>query len=504
MAVRMTGLVSGMDTESIVKELMATQESKKKKVTDKQTTLTWKEEKWKELNTKLYKLYTDSVSKMRLQGSYQTKKATASDDSKAVITAGTSAPVGAHTLEVKELASSQYVTGKKLDKTITSSSTFSELGFDNTDEIVIAVGNNESVKLSVNSNTTVSQFLKSCKDAGLNASYDTTQKRFFISSTTSGTDGAFTISSNKGSLENLGLGKIDGTATTPVTGADGVTVDGMTVVEASNATIILDGAKLTSSNNTINANGLTINLKGVTSEVINLNVSNDTEATYNMIKGFVKEYNTILKSMNELYFADSAYGYDPLSDDDKEAMSEEEVEKWETKIKDSLLRRDSTLGQLMNAMKDSMMSSVNVGGKSYSLSTFGITTSSDYSEKGLLHIAGDKDDSSYATENDKLMKALEEDPDTVMETLSLIGKKLYDTMSDKMKSIPNVRSALTFYNDKEIQNKQTTYKKELATLEERLTKMEERYYKQFSAMETALSKLESQSSSLSSLLGITS
>lgn len=499
MAVRMTGLVSGMDTESIVKELMATQESKKKKITDKQTTLTWKEEKWKELNTKLYKLYTDNVSKMRLQGSYQTKKATASDDSKAVITAGTSAPVGAHTLEVKELASSQYVTGKKLDTTITSSSTFSQLGFDNTDEIVITVGNNESVKLSVNSNTTVSQFLKSCKDAGLNASYDTTQKRFFISSTTSGTDGAFTISSKNGALESLGLGQIDGTATAPVTGEDG-----MTVVKASNATIILDGAKLTSSNNTITANGLTINLKGVTSEVINLNVSNDTEATYNMIKGFVKEYNTILKSMNELYYADSAYGYDPLSDDEKEAMSEEEVEKWETKIKDSLLRRDSTLGQLMNAMKNSMMSSVSVGGKSYSLSTFGITTSSDYSEKGLLHIAGDEDDSIYAAEADKLKKALEEDPDTVMDALSQIGKKLYDTMSEKMKSISNVRSALTFYNDKEIQKKQTQYKKELATLEDKLTEMETRYYKQFSAMETALSKLESQSNALSGLLGLNS
>lgn len=504
MAVRMTGLVSGMDTESIVKELMATQESKKKKITDKQTTLTWKEEKWKELNTKLYKLYTDSVSKMRLQGSYQTKKATASDDSKAAITAATSAPVGAHTLEVKELASSQYVTGKKLDSALTSSGTFSQLGFDTTDEIVITVGNNESVKLSVNNNTTISQFLKSCKDAGLNASYDTTQKRFFISSTTSGTDGAFTMSSANGALEKLGLGQIDGTALSPETGKDGVAVDGMTVVKASNATIILDGAKLTSSNNTINANGLTINLKGVTSEVINLNVSNDTETTYNMIKGFVKEYNTILKSMNEMYYADSAYGYDPLSDDEKEAMSEAEVEKWETKIKDSLLRRDSTLGQLMNAMKDSMMSSVNVGGKSYSLSIFGITTSSDYSEKGLLHIAGDKDDSSYASETDKLMKALEEDPDIVMETLSQIGKSLYDTMNEKMKSIPNVRSALTFYNDKEIQKKQTTYKKELSTLEDKLTKMEERYYKQFSAMETALSKLESQSSSLSSLLGTTS
>lgn len=62
--------------------------------------------------------------------------------------------------------------------------------------------------------------------------------------------------------------------------------------------------------------------------------------------------------MTKLYNADSAGSYEPLTDDEKDQMSDKEIEKWETKIKDSLLRRDSTLGSVMTAMQTAMMSSV--------------------------------------------------------------------------------------------------------------------------------------------------
>ena len=50
-----------------------------------------------------------------------------------------------------------------------------------------------------------------------------------------------------------------------------------------------------------------------------------------------------MKEMNTLYNADSAKGYEPLTSQEKEAMSDDEVKEWETKIKNSLLRSDSTL-----------------------------------------------------------------------------------------------------------------------------------------------------------------
>ena len=82
-------------------------------------------------------------------------------------------------------------------------------------------------------------------------------------------------------------------------------------------------------------------------------------------------------------------------------MSDEEVEKWEGKIKGALLRRDSTVGSLLSSMKNAMQSSVVVDGKKFNLSTFGIQTSKDYTEKGLLHIWGAPDDETSSGEEDK-------------------------------------------------------------------------------------------------------
>ncbi len=721
--IRMTGLISGLDTESIISALVSAQKLKNKKVSDKLTLSEWKEEKWKELNTKLYKLYTEDLNKMKLQSSYLTKKVTSSNDALVEVTGKSTAPDGAHTLTINQLASSQYVTGGKLDKDkngneITTSTSLKDLGIDVNTTIKFASGDKEDT-LVVTETTTLKDFINACKNVGLNASYDTTQKRLFISSKESGSANSFTISTGtissggaqaletinslvgSGSLSDsdkstisaalatlegttgddlnalysiavsggsdtdpqkqekidaintlisytktqsqkeavtkvkdnikqdlidgiegdtetdkknqvvknsileqmaaeldlpidnetviseaeniystltqtdkdtmfnqlvekeysstdpyeldntitkaekyqndvenetntynearineggelvtalsvyavsitgntgetselsaLGLGEISGTAVTAGTEKE------MTVVKASDSEITLDGAVLTGTTNTISVNGLTISLKGISEgETISLNVANNTENTYNMVKNFINSYNEILKEMNTLYYADSASDYAPLSDEEKEEMSDDEIDKWETKIKDSILRRDNTLGSVIQSMKSVMMSTVTVDGKKYSLSTYGIATSTDYTEKGLLHIYGNEDDSTYSLAEDKLMAALSEDPDTVMEVLSGISQNLYDTMYDKMSSIPNVRSIYTFYNDKLMDNEQAEYKKQIANLEEKLTEMENRYYKQFSAMETALAKLQSQSNALAGLLGTSS
>ena len=275
------------------------------------------------------------------------------------------------------------------------------------------------------------------------------------------------------------------------------------MVEAKDSKFKYNGVDYTTSSNVVNINGLELTLKGTSNgEVINLNVTNNTKGIYDMVKKFVSSYNEILKEMNDLYYAESARGYDPLSDDEKEAMTESQIEKWEKKIKDSILRRDSSLGSLLDSMKNAMMTSVEVDGKRYSLSSFGIKTSTVYTEKGLLHIDGNEDDALFASFENKLMKALEEDPDTVMNVLSQISQKLYDTMNEKMKAIPNVRSALTFYNDKLMSKQKTDYDKQIAKLEAKVLAMEEKYYKQFAAMETALAKMQEQSNALAGMLGI--
>ena len=88
----------------------------------------------------------------------------------------------------------------------------------------------------------------------------------------------------------------------------------------------------------------------------------------------------------------------------------------------------------------------------------------------------------------------------VMKIITDMAGKLYTTFNDKMKTTTN-SSALTFYEDKQMKSDLTKYKKELSTMEDKLSAMEDRYYKQFTAMEKALSQLNSQSSSIASLFG---
>ena len=514
MAIRMSGMVSGMDTESIIKSLMEVQTTKKTKVENEKTKHEWKQEKWAELNTKIYDFYTNTASKLRLQGSFNTKKATSNNDSKVAISASTSAVNGTSTLQVNKLASSQYVTSAKLTD-VKESTKLESLGFKtpsvdengvNVEGDVITIKNGtgddaKTVEFRVTKDSTVKDFVKALSDAGLNASYDEGQGRFFISSDASGAKNAFTITSNmasgSSSLVNLGLDEIDKNVSEQIGG------EGLSIITAKDSEIILNGALLKNSTNTITANGLTIDLKGETAvgETITLNVSNDTDAVYKMVKDAVKEYNELLKEMNTLYYAESARDYDILTDEEEEAMSEEDVENWNNKIKGALLRRDSSLGSLLSGMKSALSSTVEIDGKKFSLSTFGITTSKDYTEKGLLHIWGDEDDDTYSGEKNKLKAALENDPEGTGNALAGLFDNLYKSLTDKTKAIDGLKSAMKFYNDKQLSTELTRYEEEISDWEKKLSSLEDRYYDQFSAMEVALSKLQNQSSSLAGFFG---
>lgn len=701
MPLRMTGMTSGLDTDSIVSALMEAQTTKKTKVENKKTKLEWTQNIWTGLNKKLYSFYTDSAGKMRFQSSYQTKKAASSDASILTATAQSSASSGSYTVKVNQLAAAQYVTsakvsakstdasGKVTESKVTSDTKLSALGFDTEGDTTIEITAGEkTINLNVDETTTVRDFVNALKDAGLNASFDEKQGRFFISAKESGADGKFTITSKtmtgeqvaaqnklmdsvdysnlssgdqdtvkkilsdlknaqdtsavadaekslqdisdrtakekateyynnkltddmlsqykyetdgtdgtgdahkagdidyskvKQALQKAGLdkdvytdsdrlivlkqkiiepavteklaeytGKIDNAVTSGLEDAgiekqserystislavngyaqamkdgteqskesalkflgmddiDGSAVKesadgtGMVVIEAADSIVQVNGATLTSSNTTLDVNGLSLNLVSASDREVKVTVSNDSTAVYDAIKDFVEQYNSALSEMNKYYYADSARGYDPLTDDQKEAMSDEEVEKWETKIKDSLLRRDSTLSGILETFRTSL-TGITVkasDGKTYSLANLGITTGKDYKEYGLLHIKGDEDDTDYADSENTLQSMINSDPDIVMEVMSGIVSNLYDSINKKISTTTTMKSALSFYNDKEMTKQMTQYKKDIKSWETKLSDMEDRYYKQFSAMETALSKLQSQQNSLASYLG---
>lgn len=673
MTQRVTGLVSGLDTETIIKQLMSGHQTKVDNAQKEQTKLKWKQEAWASLNTKLYNFYKGALNKFQSVGTYKSKKVEASNTSKIKISNSNNAVTGVHTVSVKQTASAAYLTGKDLrgqafkttsykaaadasvqvsdlkdsrgyavdlagksfdvsyvekdasgneqtvtktitaqvgadgtlqsmidnmnrsladegidmtvsynaekgglefvnntaepekdadgkitgfkngmdytlkandsdsakalgisesgvkvgqqltdageniitmsnafnvknvsdtEAAITGSTKLTDMGIANGTTFTLTVGKGANAKnydFTVDQSTTLNSLASQFSKMGVKASYDEKQGRFFITSTESGEDFEFELTSDDpAALEKLGLDSASATK-----------------VDARDAIVVYNGATFQQSSNSFSLNGLNFTVNDVTvkkdengneigDEPITLTVSTDTDAIYNAVKDFIKEYNSLISEMNTLYRADRAKGYEPLTSEEKDALSDKEVEEWEKKIKDSLLRQDTKVNSLLTNMRTTLGKSINYTNsegitKRYSLATFGITTGK-WNEYGQLHIAGDSDDPDYAEMDDKLRTAIENDPDALIATLSGIGKELYTNMQKAMKAT-NYSSALTFYDDVTMKDQIKDYDSKIKKLQEKMNNAEDRYYKQFAKMEAAMAKVQANGSSISGLFG---
>ena len=101
MAIRITGMYSGLDTESIISELVSAQSYKKNKLVKEQKKLSWKQDAWKSLNTKIYSFY-QKLDDMRLQSSYLKKKTVVSNSNAIKVVGGNMD--GTHKVSVEQLS----------------------------------------------------------------------------------------------------------------------------------------------------------------------------------------------------------------------------------------------------------------------------------------------------------------------------------------------------------------------------------------------------------------
>lgn len=276
-------------------------------------------------------------------------------------------------------------------------------------------------------------------------------------------------------------------------------------IQGQDAEFKMDGVDYTSKNNNLTVNGMTITaMEANPGKEITLTTTEDTDGIYDMIKGLFTSYNELIIEMDTLYNADSAKGYEPLTSEEKDSLADSEIEEWEKKVKDSLLRRDSTLSNVTNAMKMVMMTGVTVNGKTMYLSDFGIETLSydkaKDNERGAYHIAGDPDDVNSKGSDDVLRTMIAKDPDTVANFFVGLTRNMHDELAKKM-SPTKLSSALTVYDDKKMKEEYDQYTKDIKKQEEKLNAYIDKWYAKFSAMETALSKLQSKNNSLTSLFG---
>ena len=485
---RMSGMYSGMDTESIVSALTSSYKTKVDKAKKAQTKLEWKQDAWKDLNTKIYGLYSGKLSSMRFTTAFQ-KKVSKSSNSALTVTAGSDATNGVQSAKIISMAKSGYLTGGEITDAeggkVTQDTLVKDLGIDVGSKISVKVGD-ATKEIEVTDNMTMYGFTTALREAGVNANFDVENRRLFVSSKGMGVKNDFAISAeNADVLDKLGISAEAGAK--KIDGAD--------------AELELNGARFKSDSNTFTINGSTYQINSVTDEEISINTADDTSGIYDMVKDLLNQYNDTLTAMSKEYNATSSK-YDPLSDDEKDVLTDKQIEDWEKKAKEGLLRRDDSLNGIMSAMKEAMAQGIEINGKTYTLGDFGISTlgylNADENTRYTYHIDGNPDDVSSSGKTDVLKNMIATDPEVVTEFFTKLSQNLYGAIDSKMKST-DYSSVYKVYDDKKMKQEYDSYTSKISDLETKLSEAEDRYYKRFTQMEKMLSQMQSQTDSISAL-----
>lgn len=453
---RVTGIASGMDTESIIKQLSAKYVDKKDKVWKEKESLKYKQDVWKDMNKDIYGLYT-KLSNLRMSGTYQKAEATSSNEKVASVTGDKIS--GQQQLTVNQIATKTFITGGKVEQSEPIRVTGT---------LAVRVGGKEQ-DLNITPDMSMEEVARKLTEAGIVANFDKDNARLFLSSKTTGANSDFEIGGDDSLLESMGLGS----SAIKQIGQD--------------SSITLNGVTFTSSKNEYKLNGMNITASSVGSTVIG---SQNDNKIYDVVKSFIDDYNSLIKKIDTAYNTNNK-SYKPLTDDEKYNLSDKQIEDWEKKIKDGILYKDANLGTISNVMKNTMASTC-VDGKY--LSSFGITLGNYFTtekeERGVYNI-----------DEDKLKKAIEEDPDKVMNFMTKLAANLYDNIGKEMKS-SSLRSVYTVYDDKQINQDLKDLEDKITAWEDKITAIEDKYYDKFARMEKLLSSSQSQSNYLTNFFEI--
>jgi len=296
---------------------------------------------------------------------------------------------------------------------------------------------------------------------------------------------------------------------------------------ASDTVVNINGSRFVREGNTITHEGITYTIgaeaapeAGQASKVFDIEVKRDTTEMKERILTFVEEYNKLVKTLNELYRTERPRSsttnefFQPLTDEEKRGMSENEIKQWEDKAREGLLHRDPILDKLLRDMRMQLSEAVDLGnGRSLALSNLGITTTMKTADGGILEI-----------KMEDLDKALEERADDIALMFSksadrdlpanrqLRSTGLGDRLNNLVNGVISRSGSLTQKAGSEewvSMEKNNMLYKEISANNDRLSLMmttlrrkEEQYYVMFAKLESAMMKADSQMASLQGLLGM--
>lgn len=288
-----------------------------------------------------------------------------------------------------------------------------------------------------------------------------------------------------------------------------------------------ENIKIIRSTNTFTIDGITYNLKknfvAQGEDYIDITVSQDVTRAFENIKSFVEDYNNLIDKINSKLKEERFRGYPPLTEAQKEEMTEKEIERWEEKARSGLLRNDPVLQNIVYSMRRALVEAVE--GVSIGLSSIGITTGS-YTEGGKLHIDEKKLKEALETKGDQVMRLFSQESEIKYSPDLTAGQRakryresglvqrIYDIIQDNVRTTRNkdgrkgilLEKAGIVGDTSEFKNvlyeQIKSMEKRIDEAIERMYETEERYWRQFTALETALQRMYSQSAWLFQQLGM--
>ena len=317
--------------------------------------------------------------------------------------------------------------------------------------------------------------------AGVTLSYSSVTDQFSITSNTSGAGENINITETQGNLLTaMGLTEESGVVET---------------VKGKDAILTVDNQQIVRSSNTVEIDGVRIELKETTNEEINITLKHDATELKEHIKKFVEDYNAMLDLTNGLVKEKKYSDFAPLSDEQKGDMTETQIKQWEDKAKSGLLRADRILIGLASKLQSLIASSAVEG---FSLYSMGIRTTG-YQNNGKLEINEDTLDK-VLEEKGAEIKALFTDENGLGNSMNTLIESYVKTSGSQgsrgilveAAGIESTRSA----EENNINDSIKRSNKMIETLKRRLESQESNLWKQFTAMESALNQLNSQSAIL--------
>jgi len=279
------------------------------------------------------------------------------------------------------------------------------------------------------------------------------------------------------------------------------------VIKGEDAEVTINGEPIKNvTSNVFTINGVQLTLLDVTNSSgtdvpTNVKTQSDPDKALESIKGFIEDYNNLIKALNSKVNETKYRDFKPLSDEQKKELKEGEIDSWTEKAKSGLFKNNDIITSVLSKMREAITEKLG------SLNAIGITTG-NYMENGKLVIADET----------KLKNAISANPQLTIDLFqgsanapdSGIFNKLTNSITGTLDMISaragtnkfSMDLTSTFKEESVIGKQLKGYNSRILTMQRNLQMTEDRYYKQFSAMESAMNKLQTQSSSLLSSMGL--